>query len=117
MNASSSRSHCLTDIYIDLPPTDNHKRSYTIMGRMTLVDLAGSERLKETKNSGEAGQEAGHINKSLFVLGAFLLLIRKTIGSFFSLPYDKDLLHSFCSLTFLITLIYLLCTECIPKVK
>ena len=53
------------------------------MGRMTLVDLAGSERLKETKNSGEAGHEAGHINKSLFVLGTFSLSIRKTTGFFF----------------------------------
>ena len=76
------------------------------MGRMTLVDLAGSERLKETKNSGEAGQEAGHINKSLFVLGTFLLLIRKTIGSLFS--------SLFLTLRILICLLY---TIRILKVK
>lgn len=43
MNAQSSRSHCLTDIFIDIPPQNStceygHK-DYTTMGRMTLVDL------------------------------------------------------------------------------
>jgi hypothetical protein len=70
MNATSSRSHCLTDIFVDLPPGyPGNGRDYTVMGRMTLVDLAGSERLKQTHNTGEASAEAGFINKSLFVLG------------------------------------------------
>lgn len=41
MNALSSRSHCLTDIFIDLPPQHSDGRDYTVMGRMTLVDLVG----------------------------------------------------------------------------
>ena len=129
MNQRSTRSHCITEIYIDLPSHqintlgggkqssvisnvtlpivvgDGEKSSnsavigggeskgvgnetgigtgvgvgigihgdssenFIVMGRMTLVDLAGSERLKSTQSSGKALQEAGFINKSLYVLG------------------------------------------------
>ena len=47
MNAQSSRSHCLTDIFIDIPPQnsscDYGHTDYTTMGRLTLVDLVPYE--------------------------------------------------------------------------
>lgn len=41
---------------------------------------AGSERLKQTKSVGEASQEAGFINKSLFVLGKVIAGLAVTGG-------------------------------------
>lgn len=50
-------------------------------GKVALVDLAGSERLKHTK-SGEQGyqmlREAGHVNRSLFVLGKVIAALAKS---------------------------------------
>lgn len=83
MNSRSNRSHCITDLYIDLPrnspddatPDSNNQaevRDFKLNGRMTFVDLAGSERLKSTQSTGKVLQEAGFINRSLYVLGKVL---------------------------------------------
>ena len=91
INSRSSRSHFITDIFIELPgrleEAYNKKgaaggaggaeggaaypdqKEYTTVGRATLVDLAGSERLKDTKSRGKVLTETGFINKSLYVLG------------------------------------------------
>ena len=50
------------------------------MGRISLVDLAGSERLKSTKSTGKVLQEAGFINKSLYVLGKVIAGLVRTHG-------------------------------------
>jgi hypothetical protein len=77
-NSRSSRSHCITDIYIETPASDavvsnemdnQSEHGYLLRGRLSLVDLAGSERLKSTNSSGKVLQEAGFINRSLYVLG------------------------------------------------
>ena len=131
MNSRSNRSHCLTDVFIELPGQaalqsiiNAHKdkalserarirtkgakgegegegkeeteevdfpglaglqkemesdREYTVMGRITLVDLAGSENMKRTNSQGKtAVQEAGFINKSLYVLGQVIQGLSKT---------------------------------------
>lgn len=97
MNARSTRSHCITEIYIDLPSgavtgqaglkvaeggifRGEGGEEYTVMGRMTLVDLAGSERLKATQSSGKVLQEAGFINRSLYVLGKVIAGLVRTGG-------------------------------------
>eukprot|EP00605_Chrysophyceae_sp_TOSAG23-4_P001343 GSChrysophyteH1.ASY1.ANO1.1460.1 assembled CDS len=107
MNSRSNRSHCLTDVFIELPgqaalQNDEHvedkdlysfpgleglqkemesDREYTVMGRITLIDLAGSENMKRTNSSGkQAIQEAGFINKSLYVLGQVIQGLAKTSG-------------------------------------
>ena len=54
---------------------------------MTFVDLAGSERLKETGSSGKMMKEAGHINKSLYVLGK---VIRGINGNGNPVPYRDN---------------------------
>ena len=91
LNSRSSRSHCLTDVFIELPGQAALKsassgtaypglkglrsamvdkdQEYTVMGRITLVDLAGSENMKKTNSTGKVGKEAGFINKSLYTLG------------------------------------------------
>ena len=49
MNNRSSRSHCLTDIFIEIPaaqsegPSNSTLYGYAVKGRISLVDLAGSE--------------------------------------------------------------------------
>lgn len=98
MNARSSRSHCLTDIYITLPShvarrsmttpgvivktseDGEDKGGYQSLGRISLVDLAGSERLKSTNSSGKVLHEAGFINKSLYVLGKVIAGLVRTHG-------------------------------------
>ena len=79
LNSRSSRSHCITEVYIDIPTEINEdeddqigkknkkamKKEYSLTGKLTMVDLAGSERLKSTKSSGKRLQETGFINKSL----------------------------------------------------
>lgn len=95
LNNKSSRSHCLTEIHIELPVSEEmrndlklpdtddgeqDKRDYVLKGRMYLVDLAGSERLKGTNSSGKILQEAGFINKSLYVLGKVIAGLVRTNG-------------------------------------
>jgi hypothetical protein len=85
MNARSSRSHCITDIFIDIPKQAISKDSkelveFSMNGKMTLVDLAGSERLKSTHSEGKVLHEAGFINRSLYVLGKVIAGIVRTGG-------------------------------------
>ena len=56
------------------------QQQYITKGKVTLVDLAGSERLKSTKSTGKVLQEAGFINKSLYVLGKVIAGLVRTNG-------------------------------------
>jgi hypothetical protein len=114
LNSRSSRSHCITDIFIDIPSniteqsnllidnshsnkvansdnkieiindtnndntnnTEREDRTHATKGRISLIDLAGSERLKSTNSVGKILNEAGFINRSLYVLGFFFLQIK-----------------------------------------
>lgn len=104
LNSRSSRSHCLTEIHIEIPVTvgedgnigggvgyDENGESkpqegklaqgeYVSKGKISLVDLAGSERLKSTKSTGKVLLEAGFINKSLYVLGKVIAGLIRTNG-------------------------------------
>jgi len=89
MNNRSSRSHCLTDIFIELPASsanisnDSYGETagaFMSRGRISLVDLAGSERLKSTNSTGKVLQEAGFINRSLYVLGKVIAGLVRTAG-------------------------------------
>ena len=62
----SSRSHTIFQIYIQSSSIGNP--SCAKYSTLNLVDLAGSERLNELDLRSETLGEAGHINKSLFVL-------------------------------------------------
>jgi hypothetical protein len=100
LNSRSSRSHCLTEIHIEIPVTVGQdgtvgggisyggdgtdsgltQGEYISRGKISLVDLAGSERLKSTKSTGKVLQEAGFINKSLYVLGKVIAGLIRTNG-------------------------------------
>jgi len=101
LNSRSSRSHCLTEIHIEIPVTVGAdggidggvtysgepgvdsgltQGEYMSRGKISLVDLAGSERLKTTKSTGKVLQEAGFINKSLYVLGKVIAGLIRTNG-------------------------------------
>lgn len=90
MNNRSSRSHCITEIYVDVTPKPgtsgddqenlNLGTQRVIRGKISLVDLAGSERLKDTNSTGKVLQEAGFINKSLYVLGKVIAGLVRTSG-------------------------------------
>lgn len=85
MNQRSSRSHCMLTVHIDslprLPleetgsPSEATVTPLPTYGSMAFVDLAGSERPKETGSSGTTLREAGHINRSLYVLGKVISAI------------------------------------------
>lgn len=90
LNSRSSRSHCVTEIYID-SVIDERRASfgdlqsedhdcYKNHGKMSLIDLAGSERLKNTNSTGKVLQEAGFINRSLYVLGKVIAGLVRTNG-------------------------------------
>ena len=101
MNSRSNRSHCMTDVFIELPGQAalqnisstsafpglsglneemDGDREYLVRGRITLVDLAGSECLKSTNSTGKVLQEAGFINRSLFVLGKVIVGLSRSSG-------------------------------------
>lgn len=60
--------------------TDEFEKRFLLNGRLTLVDLAGSERLKSTNSSGKVLQEAGFINRSLYVLGKVIAGLARSHG-------------------------------------
>jgi len=66
MNTSSSRSHLLATIRLNLK---NKTTGQEIKAKCTLVDLAGSERVKDSQVTGKQLEEAVEINKSLTALG------------------------------------------------
>lgn len=124
LNSRSSRSHCITEIYIELfqhtprssvnsvagsapssapyismNGTSNYVPGHMVVtpgeeqpmlrGKVSLVDLAGSERLKNTNSTGKVLQEAGFINRSLYVLGKVIAGLVRTNGDINSkdVPY------------------------------
>jgi hypothetical protein len=88
LNTRSSRSHCITEIYIEVAKNtaenygdENYRTTPQISrGKLSLVDLAGSERLKNTNSTGKVLQEAGFINRSLYVLGKVIAGLVRTNG-------------------------------------
>lgn len=99
-NLDSSRSHAIFSIELDIDGTDD---TLARRGKVALVDLAGSERLKGTKSDERGAQmlrEAGHVNRSLFVLGKVIAALakserdsfRKSQNGGFLPPYRDSLL-------------------------
>jgi kinesin family protein 4/21/27 len=84
MNASSSRSHAMFSIFLDMTTVNNKIGSV-----LHLVDLAGSEGLRNTGHQGIAQQEGIHINQGL-------LAVRKVIQALSAgkklVPYRDSIL-------------------------
>eukprot|EP01002_Notosolenus_urceolatus_P014698 NODE_644_length_1884_cov_8.964033_g516_i0.p1 GENE.NODE_644_length_1884_cov_8.964033_g516_i0~~NODE_644_length_1884_cov_8.964033_g516_i0.p1 ORF type:complete len:603 (+),score=130.82 NODE_644_length_1884_cov_8.964033_g516_i0:58-1809(+) len=70
MNASSSRSHLVSDVKVFCRHTDGSRTP--VNGSVMFVDLAGSERLSRSGAEGIHMRETGFINKSLSTLGDVL---------------------------------------------
>lgn len=66
MNDTSSRSHLIFSILIDVTNNETNQRT---VGKLSLVDLAGSERVKKTDATADRLREGRAINKSLTALG------------------------------------------------
>lgn len=64
MNASSSRSHAMFSIFLNMRTANKQIGSV-----LHLVDLAGSEGLRNTGHKGIAQQEGIHINQGLLAVG------------------------------------------------
>lgn len=68
-NATSSRSHAVLQVYVNLSPYVSDIYENTSRSVLSIIDLAGSERASATKNKGMRLYEGANINKSLLALG------------------------------------------------
>ena len=84
MNATSSRSHQLTQFCVSGVDSVSH---VTTEGLLNLVDLAGSERVDKTQATGQRLTEANFINKSLSSLGQVFQALRDKQGH---VPYRNS---------------------------
>ncbi|KAG5186169.1 kinesin family member 17 [Tribonema minus] len=69
MNQTSSRSHSIFTIVIEMNDVDDNGKDHIRVGKLNLVDLAGSERQSKTGASGDRLKEGCKINLSLSALG------------------------------------------------
>lgn len=67
LNKSSSRSHCIFTIHLEMRSRIESTEK-VIISKLNIVDLAGSERTKKTGSEGQTMLEAQFINKSLTFL-------------------------------------------------
>merc|ERR1712228_169187 len=86
MNLSSSRSHMLMQVYVNL----RFKDDSLSVGRLNFCDLAGSEKVRKTGATGNRLQEAMKINLSLTCLGRVISALSENKH----VPYrDSKLTH------------------------
>ncbi|XP_067256888.1 kinesin-like protein KIF18A isoform X1 [Chanodichthys erythropterus] len=69
MNASSSRSHAVFQIYLRQQDKSATLNPNVRVAKMSLIDLAGSERASATNAKGARLREGANINRSLLALG------------------------------------------------
>eukprot|EP01116_Phalansterium_solitarium_P010836 TRINITY_DN261_c0_g1_i1.p1 TRINITY_DN261_c0_g1~~TRINITY_DN261_c0_g1_i1.p1 ORF type:complete len:553 (-),score=217.19 TRINITY_DN261_c0_g1_i1:363-2021(-) len=69
MNATSSRSHSIFTVTLEMCEKDSAGEDHFRAGKLNLVDLAGSERQSKTEATGQRLKEAAKINLSLSALG------------------------------------------------
>lgn len=69
MNLTSSRSHSIFTVNVEVAQKDNKGNELFLGGKLNLVDLAGSERQSKTGATGDRLKEANKINLSLSALG------------------------------------------------
>ncbi|XP_069479620.1 kinesin-like protein KIF18A isoform X2 [Ambystoma mexicanum] len=69
MNATSSRSHAVLQIYLRQQDKAASINQNVRLAKMCLIDLAGSERASATQGNGARFREGANINRSLLALG------------------------------------------------
>ena len=94
MNQSSSRSHCIFTIMVEMRKGGSDK---IIRSKLNLVDLAGSERVHKTNSSGQTLKEAQYINSSLFFLEMVIVALHertKRGKEHVHIPYRNSMMTS-----------------------
>lgn len=95
-NETSSRSHAVFQINLQLKSGSSGPHTRVSTGTLTLCDLAGSERASVTENKGELLREGANINRSLLALGNCINALckldrRRSVGH---VPYrDSKVIH------------------------
>ncbi len=94
MNQSSSRSHCIFTIMVEMRKGGSDS---VVRSKLNLVDLAGSERVHKTNSSGQTLKEAQYINSSLFFLEMVIVALhertKKGQGNI-HIPYRNSMMTS-----------------------
>eukprot|EP01112_Ceratiomyxa_fruticulosa_P010632 TRINITY_DN2820_c0_g1_i1.p1 TRINITY_DN2820_c0_g1~~TRINITY_DN2820_c0_g1_i1.p1 ORF type:complete len:954 (+),score=259.19 TRINITY_DN2820_c0_g1_i1:209-3070(+) len=88
LNKSSTRSHCIFTLYLDIRSRVESSEKITL-SKLNLVDLAGSERLKKTGSGGIVMKEAMFINKSLSFLEQVIISLSKKKKDKAHVPYRQ----------------------------
>jgi len=84
-NATSSRSHCIITVKIEITTKDGNSRT----SKLNFGDLAGSEKMTKTMARGQRAREAKDIVQSLFALKK---VIRSLAEKKAFVPYQESVL-------------------------
>lgn len=111
-NLTSSRSHAIFQIYVQISPRCKDIKIEKKMSKLSLIDLAGSERGTVTNNKGIRMREGAKINQSLLALANCINALgdKNRKGSF--VPYRdskltrmlKDSLGGNCKTVMIVTI-------------
>lgn len=85
MNATSSRSHAIFSLHIEMRNKEDGDN--VVCAKFHMVDLAGSERAKKTGATGERFKEGVNINKGLLALGNVISALCEDGGRRGHIPY------------------------------
>ncbi|XP_023666294.1 kinesin-like protein KIF18A isoform X2 [Paramormyrops kingsleyae] len=87
VNASSSRSHAVFQIYLRQQEKTASLNPNVKVAKMCLIDLAGSERASATNAKGARFREGANINRSLLALGNVINVLADPKSKKTHIPY------------------------------
>lgn len=90
MNATSSRSHAVFQIYLRQQDKTASIDQNVRIAKMSLIDLAGSERASATSAKGTRFREGTNINRSLLALGNVINALADTKRKNQHIPYRNS---------------------------
>ncbi|NWR68253.1 KI18A protein, partial [Centropus unirufus] len=90
VNASSSRSHAVFQIYLRQQDKTASINQNVRVAKMSLVDLAGSERARATNTKGARFIEGTNINRSLLALGSVINALADPKSKKQHIPYRNS---------------------------
>ncbi|XP_028650066.2 LOW QUALITY PROTEIN: kinesin-like protein KIF18A [Erpetoichthys calabaricus] len=90
VNASSSRSHAVFQIYLRQQSKTANINQNIKIAKMSLIDLAGSERVSATNTKGARLREGANINRSLLALGNVINALADPKSKKSHIPYRNS---------------------------
>ncbi|NXP13896.1 KI18A protein, partial [Thinocorus orbignyianus] len=90
VNASSSRSHAVFQIYLRQQDKTASINQNVRIAKMSLIDLAGSERANVTNSKGARFREGTNINRSLLALGNVINALANPKSKKQHIPYRNS---------------------------